>query len=423
MPFKLIKGEFHIFYPDQPRNGPQPDGDTVKFKPDNRLLVETLKRDPGARPEFNAKGMINLRFEAIDALELHFAGSNQNLDWAKAGRDALLREIGFGAVTYFPDKDYVANSVEFHPIRGYILASSIESNGRIVSFVFTGDTPEIDGSEVWVDTARIAASLNLRQLEGGLAYPVFYSSLPMDLMQYCAQASIAARTAAPPRGMLPFDTMNTTTAAHIPDLAAVEQLVIWPKAARRLISYFSAGNVGLALFDAWLRADPASRDDQLILPNRELGNMHDIFEIVGDTIKMKYHPEEIIILPDGATVITPQPQPNVPAPTLTRGDVRVVAALVNPLGNDVGKESVTLLNTTPQAVDLTGWTVANAANKRLALGGMLEAGAALHVPLSTRVPLSNNGGTITLFNAADQQVDQVSYKARDAARSGWTLVF
>jgi hypothetical protein len=45
------------------------------------------------------------------------------------------------------------------------------------------------------------------------------------------------------------------------------------------------------------------------------------------------------------------------------------------------------------------------------------------VPLSTRVPLSNNGGTITLFNAADQQVDQVSYKARDAARSGWTLVF
>src|SRR5690606_38845366 len=100
----------------QPRNGPQPDGDTVKFLPDNRLLVETLPRDSGIGPDFNKKGIISLRFEAVDALELHFAGSNQNMEWAEASRDFLLDQMGFGEVVYFPDKPAVVESVEHHPI-------------------------------------------------------------------------------------------------------------------------------------------------------------------------------------------------------------------------------------------------------------------------------------------------------------------
>ena len=50
MPYKLIKGEFHIFYPDQPRQGPEPDGDTVKFKPDDPTLVRGLPRSGSAGP-------------------------------------------------------------------------------------------------------------------------------------------------------------------------------------------------------------------------------------------------------------------------------------------------------------------------------------------------------------------------------------
>ena len=33
--YTLIKGEYHIYYPDLPRGGPEPGGDTIKFQPAN----------------------------------------------------------------------------------------------------------------------------------------------------------------------------------------------------------------------------------------------------------------------------------------------------------------------------------------------------------------------------------------------------
>ena len=42
MPYSLIKGSFHIFYPANPLSGPEPDGDTIKFQPDDKHLVELL---------------------------------------------------------------------------------------------------------------------------------------------------------------------------------------------------------------------------------------------------------------------------------------------------------------------------------------------------------------------------------------------
>jgi len=421
MPYKLIKGQFIIHYDDQPRNGPQPDGDTVKFLPDNRLLVETLPRDSGVGPDFNKKGIISLRFEAVDALELHFAGSNQNIEWAEASRDFLLDQMGFGEVVYFPDKPAVVQSVEHHPIPGYILASSIEGNGRIVCFVYTGSSPDVDGSDVWVDGPLVEQSLNAALLRAGQAYPVFYSTLPVSLRETCAALATAARMAG--NGFWPLDTMTPTRAATIMSMADVEQLVLWPKAGRRLISFFAAGNLTLNAFDAWLRADPINRDDYLMLPDRELGNMHDIFDIVGDTIRMKYRPEDMVILPDGANIVVPRPQPTTPAPTLVRGDVRIIAALVNPEGGDLHKETVTILNTKPIAVDLTGWSLADRNNRRLMLSGVLDSGATLRLGPVNPALLANDGGTITLFDETDTQVDQVSYLKRDAARSGWSLVF
>ena len=37
--YTLIKGAYWIHSPDKPRQGPQPDGDTVSFAPDSRDLV------------------------------------------------------------------------------------------------------------------------------------------------------------------------------------------------------------------------------------------------------------------------------------------------------------------------------------------------------------------------------------------------
>ena len=67
MSYTLLRGQFVIRYPDLPRQGPEPDGDTVKFLPDSPAFVETLPRRSGRPPDINARG-ISVRLEAIDAL-------------------------------------------------------------------------------------------------------------------------------------------------------------------------------------------------------------------------------------------------------------------------------------------------------------------------------------------------------------------
>ena len=57
MPYTLLTGEFVIRYPDLPRGGPQPDGDTVKFAPDSPALVDALPRPSGGRPDINQRGI------------------------------------------------------------------------------------------------------------------------------------------------------------------------------------------------------------------------------------------------------------------------------------------------------------------------------------------------------------------------------
>lgn len=294
MPYTLIKGEFHIFYPDLPRSGPQPDGDTLRFKPDNPVLAENLS---GRSPNFNGRGTVAVRFEGIDTLETHFEQMHQNLELANAARNRLLAEMGFGAVTYWPDLPNNVRTVEHNPVRGTILARSVESHGRIVAFVYSVNIPgKNDGDNVFVDEALLDQSMNAKLMAAGLAYPEYYTSLPQTLQLRLTELATDAWEG--DKGVWPVDTANVEQFANIPDLGALQPLVIWPKLFRRLASYFASGHAGLAGFDAWLRDDTVDRDDRLITPDDPDANMHDVFEIHGNQIKMKYWPEEIIIRPD-----------------------------------------------------------------------------------------------------------------------------
>jgi len=104
--------------------------------------------------------------------------------------------------------------------------------------------------------------------------------------------------------------------------------------------------------------------------------------------------------------------------------VRIIAALINPEGHDYGLESVTLLNTTPDPIDLAGWALADKNKKKAYLSGSIGAGETLGLTLSGKdVQLSNKGGIITLLDQNGLKVDGVSYTKKDASRSGWTIVF
>ena len=416
MPYKLIKGEFHIHYPHLPRNGPQPDGDTLKFLPDNPLLVADLETT-GDPPRFNSLNMINLRFEGIDALETHFGQAHQNLQWANAARDFVLDVVGFENVKFWDDLPHVVESVDQHPQRGYVLAKTIDGHGRIIAFVYTGESTLVDGASVWLDPDEVAQSINAQLMDAGLVYPLFYTTMPINLKDRLAEIAKSARSAN--KGLWTEAVMTPSKPATIPNIQVLQDLVIFPKFFRRMISFFGSGHTSLEQLDMWLRQDPKHRDDFVLLPNREIANMHDLIEVDGDTIRMLYQPEDLIILPDDAVVVV-TPPPTLPSRV---GDVRILAALVNPKGADRGDETVTLLNTTPDAIDLTNWTIADKANNRQTLDGDLAGGGIRQVQLSARVSLNNTGDTITLFDATDKQIDQVSYRREAVQEQGRTLVF
>ena len=118
---------------------------------------------------------------------------------------------------------------------------------------------------------------------------------------------------------------------------------------------------------------------------------------------------------------TPSTTPVVPGePDLV---VRIVAALVNPKGGDQGLENVTLLNTSDQDINLKGWSIVNTVKEKHTLSGTIQSGATLAVKLPKNVPLSNNGGIITLLNKDGLKVHGVKYTKQQADRDGWSVVF
>ncbi len=104
--------------------------------------------------------------------------------------------------------------------------------------------------------------------------------------------------------------------------------------------------------------------------------------------------------------------------------MRIVAALVNPATPDPEAETVTLINASPQALDLAGWRLADERKVSCALPAVeLPAGGTITVGLTDGVKLGNRGGQVTLLDVEGLKVHGVSYTAERAQRAGWTIVF
>ncbi|KAH6653632.1 hypothetical protein BKA67DRAFT_660199 [Truncatella angustata] len=232
---------------DRETYGPEPDGDTVKFLPDNPAWVQGLPWVSGVPPKINSRG-ISVRLEAIDALETHYQdkhGKNklQELHLANAARDELLSQLGFTNVKFLDNSPNKVASANHDSLPGY--------------------WPGADGSTLTVDEAVVDRSVNAKLLANGLAYPAFYGTLPAALREHLATKSGAARTAQ--RGLWPRSTADKETAAEEVSPTNLQSFVIWPKLFRRVVEYFADGNDDFDNFNAWLlrdarRADEAERE-------------------------------------------------------------------------------------------------------------------------------------------------------------------
>ena len=118
----------------------------------------------------------------------------------------------------------------------------------------------------------------------------------------------------------------------------------------------------------------------------------------------------------------PVPEPG----AIPDGMVRIVAAKINPLGGDVGEESVTLINTTPETIDINGWSIADKNKREEILTGevVLGPGETKAITLSgCGAQLSNKGGIISLLDKHGIKIDGVFYTKSQVRKQGWTLVF
>ena len=283
MTFVVIKGTFHVV-------GYSPDGDSVRFRAENEDNWARLS-GPQPIPDDHPEGepfYAQLRFEAIDTLETHYAGEHQPPGLATAAQESLLLGLGITGVEWNESRSEVTRAND--GTEGYILSRAVEEYGRPVAFAYTGALPEgiADGTEVFLDPDLVRSSLNYRLIEAGLAYPTYYEGLFDDLRD--ALTEEVARARAKTLGVWAED--RTTAGFAVEGLQSVtEEHVILPKLFRRLVEYLREGGP-LSGFKEWLGA----REEQVtVISTGRSTYLDDLVEVGnGNSVRMTEPPENLV---------------------------------------------------------------------------------------------------------------------------------
>lgn len=289
MGFIVIKGTFHAV-------GYRPDGDSVKFKAKNKSLWSKLTTNDGGKANIilNKKDMVQLRIEAIDALETHYiAGGmlHQPQDMAHQSRANLLKLVGIKDVIWGASGSEVVSAKD--GVEGYILTRYVDNNryGRPVSFAFTGKTNLKDGSETFLDVSMIKRSANYKQLVDGMAYPTFYTTFFWDLRKAFTEATIKARAAK--RGIWKVDKSMGFTYNNIGSIT--DDNVIFPKLFRRLAEHMNENEGKLSDFLKFL---DAKKDAVYIVDKgQNTDSMDTVVSVKGKKVKLMTDPENILFVP------------------------------------------------------------------------------------------------------------------------------
>lgn len=288
MPMTLIKGTYRIM-------GASPDGDSIRFYPDDPSAFATA----GIAVKANAAGGVQLRLDAIDALETHYTPPHSPTGWRQpaAGGDgaaaALLDMLGFRTVVRDARGRITAATPAQTP--GYILTRFADKYGRAVATAFAGGRrgSATDGTAIHLGAPELRRSVNHQLLAAGWVYPTFYSKLYVDLRDELAKTAIAARSAN--KGIWAQDA--TLTGFTLRSRAQLtDELVILPKLFRRLAEYLSldeTGSVKLTRFHAFL----AAHNDRLFtVPAGQATSLDTLVTRRGQTLTLTTPPEQIVFI-------------------------------------------------------------------------------------------------------------------------------
>lgn len=288
MPLTLIQGEYRIV-------GASPDGDSVRFYPTDRTIWDRT----GIRVRPNAHGGVQLRLDAIDALETHYTPRSSPRPWRQnpalgdGAADALLGLLGFTGVVRDAGGIVTAANPAARP--GAILTRFADKYGRAVAFAFAdGQQPAGgDGAPVFLDAAGLTGSINHRLLRDGWVYPTYYSKLFPDLRGELTTATQAARTAG--TGVWADDSTTTGFTLESRD-QLTRELIILPKLFRRLAEYLTlddTGGVNLAGFPAFLQA---KADRLFTIPQGHATHLDTLTQVTGQHLQLSLPPEQIVFI-------------------------------------------------------------------------------------------------------------------------------
>ena len=98
------------------------------------------------------------------------------------------------------------------------------------------------------------------------------------------------------------------------------------------------------------------------------------------------------------------------------GTVYIERALLNPSGADPGREVVVLSSLATAAQKLANWRLVDKNGRATPVNVTIEPGESVLLTLDGKgVQLGNNGGTVTLQDDDNVQVDVVTYTGADAS--------
>jgi hypothetical protein len=292
MPFVVIKGTYHLcgISKSGAATGFQPDGDSMQFKPDNAALLDQLQV-VDKPPRLTSIGSTQLRFEGIDALELHFDGRHrQPAPLPDEARNYLTGLLGMNPVAYKTDGVTVQAPAQRDGIPGFILSRALDEHGRPVSFAFAGAPSEPDGAQITLKAPLLRKSLNYKLLASGNAYPLFYDTLFAALRTTFTDAVTRAQTKK--QGLWTDD--KSLSGLKLKDDATLEQTgVIFPKLFRRLTSYFTSGQTDPAGFLPWLAK---TREQVLDLTTGNFTHFDNVLVFSTGKIRLTREPEQLVFV-------------------------------------------------------------------------------------------------------------------------------
>jgi endonuclease YncB( thermonuclease family) len=254
--YQVILGKFVI-------ENKSPDGDSVRFIADDLELYEYLHRSE--RINLSSDNSVQLRFQAIDAPELHYGSAEQ--PFGAESRDALMKLLGFKKIQYSGKK---VTSAKPEAIRGAILSTAVERNGRPVAYtLLEKDAADLtDGDSIALDNTLMAKTLNYKLLEQGAAYLNLYSSIPLVHRRLLQEVTGQARRAK--LGIWAIDQTSRFVLEDLDSISATDGQLIYPKLFRRSVDYLKAVSKGFnGNLKAWLLASEATPDSEndLVLLN------------------------------------------------------------------------------------------------------------------------------------------------------------